>query len=225
LAQENVPKGKLRSELNAGTVSFDVNRELLEEKLGRIIETIESQRGLPLDVKEVYAFGSFARGKESPGDLDLIVVHQPWTEEQINDMVRGQEGPDQQMNARLKSNRESVDLVYGESLEAAVSLMPVKPSFILKLWSIDDHDWRGKASQVRLRDPVERIGILEDELASQRVYIRKLEDNVQAWQKALSDVNERYQEFSPFFTEVMKEREAAIKLIRSQNRKALVLLL
>jgi len=82
-------------------------------------------------VKEIYVFGSLIRGKRRPGDLDLVMIHEELTSDQLELTVRAVEGYgtslEQRMDGRLKSNRENIDIVYGASLEAAMSRMRVKP--------------------------------------------------------------------------------------------------
>ena len=53
-----------------------MHRDKFTEKLVRIIATLES-KVLPFKVRELYVFGSYSRGAIEPGDLDLIVVHDP----------------------------------------------------------------------------------------------------------------------------------------------------
>jgi predicted nucleotidyltransferase len=166
-----------------------LKREVLLSKLERVINIIERDRDLPLDIKEVYIFGSFVRGKEEPGDLDLIMVHSELGPKQAELTARAIEGHgtslDQQMNGRLKSNSENIDVVYGTSLEAVIHLLKVKPSTIEKIWSKDDRDWREKLRRIQSRSPEERIGILERELESLREYTRRLQYNLIAYQRVV----------------------------------------
>ncbi len=139
---------------------------MLLSKLERIINIIERERDLPLDIKEVYTFGSFVRGKEEPGDLDLIMVHSELSPKQAELTARAIEGHgtslDQQMNGRLKSNSENIDVVYGTSLEA-----------------------REKLRRIQSRSPEEVIGILERELENLREYTRRLQYNLIAYQRVV----------------------------------------
>ena len=164
-----------------------MKREVLLSKLERVIDIIERGRDLPLDIKEVYTFGSFVRGKEEPGDLDLIMVHSELSPKQAELTSRAIEGHgtslDQQMNGRLKSNSENIDVVYGTSLEAVIHLLKVKPSTIEKIWSNDDRDWQEKLRRIQSRSPEEIIGILERELENLREYTRRLQYNLIAYQR------------------------------------------
>ena len=61
-----------------------MQRDKLTKKLDRIIATIE--RGeTPRRVLELYVFGSYRRGALDCGDLDLIVIVEPWTDELIEE--------------------------------------------------------------------------------------------------------------------------------------------
>lgn len=88
-----------------------MKRDILIAKLEQVIKTVENAKDLPLDVKEIYVFGSLIRGKKEPGDLDLVMIQEELTPEQLELTVRAVEGYgtslEQQMNGRLKSNREA----------------------------------------------------------------------------------------------------------------------
>jgi hypothetical protein len=51
----------------------DMKRETLLRNLGIIVERINAE-DLPVQVKEIYVFGSFIRGKEKPHDLDIVII-------------------------------------------------------------------------------------------------------------------------------------------------------
>jgi predicted nucleotidyltransferase len=165
-----------------------LKRDILLTKLQQIINTVENAKDLLLDVNEIYVFGSFVRGKQQPSDLDLVMIHEELTPEQLEFTVRAVEGYgtslEQQMNGRLKSNRENVDIIYGASLEAAMSRMRVKPT-VEKIWSKDDHDWGEKLARLQSRPPEEIIRLLERELGGLREYTCTLEDNMAAYERAV----------------------------------------
>jgi predicted nucleotidyltransferase len=150
---------------------------------------VERDRDLPLDIKEVYIFGSFVRGKEEPDDLDLIMVHNELSPKQAELTAGAIEDHgtylDKQMNGRLKSNSENIDVVYGTSLEAVIQLLKVKPSTIEKIWSKDDRDWREKLRRIQSRSPEEIIRTLERELENLREYTRRLQYNLIAYQRVV----------------------------------------
>ncbi len=175
-------------------------------------------------MREIHVFGSFARGKDQPGDLDLMMVHEELTREQIETTARAIEGYgtslEQQMNGRLKSNRENVDIVYGPSLEAIISRMRVKPSIFERIWSKDDHHWMEKLVKVQSISSEERIGILERDLEHLREYTRRLENNLAAYERAV-----KTKLAGPELTQFQLERIAAMEEIKkSKNIELFVLL-
>ena len=117
------------------------------------------------------------------------MVHSELSPKQAELTARAIEGHgtslDQQMNGRLKSNSENIDVVYGTSLEAVIHLLKVKPSTIEKIWSNDDRDWQEKLRRIQSRSPEEIIGILERELENLREYTRRLQYNLIAYQRVV----------------------------------------
>lgn len=211
---------------NTGSCSreqSDLKSDILLTKLEQIINTVENAKDLPLDVKEIYVFGSFIRGKQQPGDLDLVIIHQELTPEQTELTVRAVEGYgtslEQQMNARLKSNRESVDIIYGASLEGAMSRMRVKPS-AEKIWSKDDHDWREKLARLQARPTEEIVRILESELEALRQYTRTLENNMAAYERAVKAILT-----GPDLTQFQNTRIAAMEEVKKRKNIELFVLL
>ncbi len=200
-----------------------MKREVIVTRLQQIIDTIENAEDLPLDVKEIYIFGSFSRDKEEPGDLDLMMVHEDLTPEQLELTVRAIEGHgtslEQQMNGRLKSNRENVDIVYGPNLEGAMSRMRVEP-YVEKIWSKDDHNWREKLVYLQSRPAEERVRILEGDLERLREYTRNLENNMAAYERAV-----RARLTSPTLTQFQNERIAAMEEDKKRKNIELFVLL
>jgi predicted nucleotidyltransferase len=198
---------------------------VLYTRLEQIIKTIEIEKNLPLDIKEIHVFGSFARGKESPGDLDLMMVHEQLTDEQTEQTVRAIQGYatslEQQMNGRLKSNRENIDIAYGASLEEITSRMRVKPSLVVKLWSKDDHNWSEKLIESQSNPPDEKVAILEKELEHLREYTRRLEHNLVACERGVANARLG----GPDLTRVQQARIAAMEELRKTNKMELFILL
>jgi len=195
-----------------------LKREFLLAELETVITKLETGRDFPLDVREVYVFGSFVLGKDEPEDLDLIMVHGELTTEQWNQIARGEPSPDQELDRRLKSNSQNVEIVYGPSIDAIYSRWGWKPSRAVKIWSKGDRNWKEKLAAAEPRSLEERNEILEKEIQSLRQRIRALDENILAWQKALAEVNEEYREFSPYFTRIHKTRLSLLELIRKERR-------
>jgi predicted nucleotidyltransferase len=201
-----------------------LDRQVLIAKLERIIETVENAKDLPLDVKEILVFGSFIRGKELPGDLDIIMVHEDLTPEQLELTVKAIEGHgtslERQMNGRLKSNSETVDIIYGPNLEVAMSRMRVKSTIVESVWSKDDHNWKQKLAKVQSRSPEETLRILERDLERLREYTRSLENNMAAYERAV-----KARLIGPDLTQFQKERIAAMEEVKKRKNIELFVLL
>lgn len=53
-----------------------MDRRNATRQIERIIHAIEAEK-FPTKVRELYVFGSYARGALDPGDIDLILIHDP----------------------------------------------------------------------------------------------------------------------------------------------------
>ena len=97
-----------------------MHRDKFTEKLSRIVETIETQ-ALPVKVRSLYVFGSYARGAIEPGDLKAAEI--PYKDEAgrvfdfhslrhqfISDLARGGVHPKEaQTLARLSTITLTMD--------------------------------------------------------------------------------------------------------------------
>ena len=132
-----------------------------EEEPGRQDPAADGGRGArrtrAAPIREIYAFGSWVRGAAEPGDLDLIIVHDPPSEALLEEYrVHGEtvasvDGmmryfyPDQRFRASmgkaLRKPGESADLLLAKSLpEALNSHGHVKPEEVRLIWSQVDDD-------------------------------------------------------------------------------------
>jgi len=104
-------------------------------RLVRILQTLDTGADLPLDVREVHVFGSYATGAALPRDLDLIIVLRPTSqgrEQDLGSLLGRGTSSAQKMNARLKhSNGERIDILYGTSVEQVRSGHTVSDPTIL----------------------------------------------------------------------------------------------
>jgi hypothetical protein len=163
-----------------------LHRDILTEKLVRIIKTIENQTDLPLDPIEIYVFGSYAHGSKNPGDLDLIIVHEKLTRAQEQAQMEALEGHgttlEQKMRSRLKGKAEKIDILLGESLGAATQRQSL--GYHLKVWSKTDRNWLQKIEKLQALKPEDRVVILEEEAKNLRHSVRVLRENILAFQIA-----------------------------------------
>ncbi len=191
-----------------------MKREALTEKLARIISQIETQTDLPLDIREVHIYGSYARGDMNPGDLDLVLVHEKLTPEQdkiaLDNVFGHGTSLEQKMNGRIKSARENIDVLYGASFETATSQI-FGMGVHFKIWSKEDRDWRAKIAQLESLVPEERARILDQEIENLRRSITHLQENILAFQRARLDLD------SEAFRRFEEARSREIDTVRKEK--------
>jgi hypothetical protein len=141
-----------------------MDRERATKQLVRIIATLEAG-GLPAAPKELHVFGSYARGALEPGDLDLILIHDPPAKDLMerleaeivekygNDRFYWPSWPRQRFEARMRGAirkpGEKMDILLGTSLEEALQYRSaVAKSHRVLLWSTSDRDWVAKLNSI-----------------------------------------------------------------------------
>ena len=136
------------------TVRTEMHRDKLTQKIERIIGAIEHGE-TPTRVYELYVFGSYRRGAVECGDLDLILVVEPPTDE-----LREQFGVnpcDHNTWGRINAAVRRSLIRRGEKVHLlichAVSLFvgegaSIKPSDVLLLWADGDRRWRKKLAEI-----------------------------------------------------------------------------
>jgi predicted nucleotidyltransferase len=139
-----------------------MNRGDLTKKLQRMIGSIEAGK-TPALVKELFVFGSYARGALQPNDLDLVVIHDPPSAKLMEELK-------QQANAKAKTPRdflygaqlrfltlmrsslrragERIDIVLGCALEQALGPRRIPRDELRLLWSAADRDWQSKVAAI-----------------------------------------------------------------------------
>jgi predicted nucleotidyltransferase len=140
-----------------------MKREAATQKLVRMLEAIESGQ-VPVNVREFYVFGSYARGSLEPHDLDLLLFYD------------GAEALNRRIAAELKAGGYATfDIIQksarrfqaevrrslcrpGERIDLAIC--PHDPSGpnkfgtehiqqgMVLLWSQEDHNWRVKLAAI-----------------------------------------------------------------------------
>ena len=140
-----------------------MHRDKFTAKLVRIVESIESDT-IPMDVREVYVFGSYSRGAIEPGDLDLIVVHGPgWQEvDRQVDKALKKSHPDILERSRIAAGKlnaarmrlfrkpgEAVQIIFAESVsEVTGEGSRIKPTDPILIWSNKDQRWRKRIAAI-----------------------------------------------------------------------------
>lgn len=141
-----------------------VTREYWIAKLKAIVARLEAGEA-PARVREIYAFGSFARGALNPHDLDLIVVHDPPTADMLAPYLAAVKGYsydkldqaakagqrfDAAMRKVFRRGSEHIDVLTGSNLREVLSEIKTLPREEVKLiWSEKDRDWGAKVAAIR----------------------------------------------------------------------------
>jgi len=129
-----------------------VKRSKVTEKLIRIIGKIESER-MPIRVKGLYVFGSYARGALDCGDLDIVLVtDRPTDEDDRRCEPRAfMDFPDYNKafrKALKKAPSERVQIILAhEELAAGIKHMKFKPEDCVLIWNADDK-WRDRIAAI-----------------------------------------------------------------------------
>jgi predicted nucleotidyltransferase len=140
-----------------------MKREDCTKKLIRTIERIEAGV-LPATIKELYVFGSYARGAIEPGDLDIVVVYEDpgpdyWKKERTKakyadlSVYQAAIKTWQEFRSRLadslRGRGEHIDLVLASSLEdVTAGNQAIQPGDLVLIWSAEDRDWREKLERL-----------------------------------------------------------------------------
>lgn len=132
-------------------------RSWLYEKLERVMGQIENEE-LPMSIKEVHLFGSFLKGKEEPKDIDIVLIYDSeGTVRKYEEVGRNgskhwrfwdlRRAPSR-LRGQLKENAErTVDLTICPSLEEFKRDLTKDLDICLRIWSVDDGDWRSKVRE------------------------------------------------------------------------------
>lgn len=96
--------------MKKGGPTISKKRFLLEKNLRTVVKKAELEK-MPLRIAEIWAYGSFIRPKEEPGDVDLAVFFRPDQEldqnvGSINDFLHhrvGWEGSDEQLDKQVRN--------------------------------------------------------------------------------------------------------------------------
>jgi hypothetical protein len=127
-------------------------RDWLYRKLEKVMDTIENE-DLPMHIKEVYVFGSFLKGKESPRDVDIVLIYDSNLTTKKYETI-GKKGiprwkmwelrkSPSKLRGRLKENAENtIDLTICPSIEEFQRDLTKELDLCLRIWSVEDRDWR-----------------------------------------------------------------------------------
>jgi Nucleotidyltransferase domain len=139
-----------------------MTRDRWIEKIRGFIARVEAGDA-PARVREIYCFGSFARGALEPNDLDLIIVHDPPSPETLAPLLKAVKSYsydecDQAYKAYcrflaamrkvFRRGSERMDIKLEGSLDRALSAMVVPTAEVRLLWSDADRDWEGRVAAI-----------------------------------------------------------------------------
>lgn len=141
-----------------------MNRDLWTKKLTRIIAAIEAGE-MPATVRELYIFGSYARGAIECKDLDLVVVHdEPPTKlmEELKKKAKakartfldGLVGHELRFKAlmgkAIRRPGEDIDILIGQDLPSILQGRPIQESELRLVWSATDGAWQKKLGAIQV---------------------------------------------------------------------------
>ena len=146
-----------------------MNRHQSTKILVRMIETIEAEQ-TPAEVRELYVFGSYARGAMEPDDVDIVVIHgepppelmkalQAKVDENARTFFEQLTGAEKRFQAAMRrafrKPGERVDLIVGRNLDEIVRMYRFDHSDLILLWSKADREWQAnlqESNRIRWRE-------------------------------------------------------------------------
>lgn len=141
-----------------------IPRSRLTERLIRILETLDAGR-TPFVVKQLYVFGSYARGAPAPSDLDLLLIHEPIPTSMLEEWTTYyyDRFPIPRYQARSKAHYrclsalgktirrpgEKIDIIYETDVDRALAALLGRDDAKL-LWALDRCDWKERLASIAL---------------------------------------------------------------------------
>jgi hypothetical protein len=143
-----------------------MDRQNATLKIERIINAIEAEK-FPTKVRELYVFGSYARGAINPGDIDLILIHDPAPEllKRLKSEIikkyghnfmywpRGQLPErkfESMMRGVMRRPGEKMDILLSTSIEKVAEMGEhIAKAHRILIWSESDRNWRPKLDSIR----------------------------------------------------------------------------
>jgi hypothetical protein len=140
-----------------------IRRDKFTEKLVRIVKAIEGG-AMIAPVRSLYVFGSYSRGAIECGDLDLILIHEPFERKAElaafrhykrehhsddeaehkarkklkGDFIRALRKPGERIQILLETD-------FARAIESINTVKPTEPKLI---WSHDDRNWEAKLAEI-----------------------------------------------------------------------------
>lgn len=120
-----------------------MTRDRCMEKLEAIIQRVESGAS-PVQIREVYVFGSFSRGAMEPNDLDLLVIHDEpgsdlcplprdvmdkYSYEDFQDLIRRRERVESVIRKVFRRGRDRIDVILDTDYQAVADRLSTTVAF------------------------------------------------------------------------------------------------
>jgi hypothetical protein len=121
-----------------------VDRETAKSKIERVLKRLDAG-GLPIPIKSLWVFGSYARGALQVRDVDLL-IEEEWYESPKPPWEPGQCPLRVALRRELRKNGERIQLIATSS--ASLFLAELNDHAGTLLWAKDDHDWRPKLDAI-----------------------------------------------------------------------------
>jgi len=168
-----------------------MNRYKCVEKILHIINIVEKEK-LPLKINQIYLFGSFIEGKEEPNDIDMIFVFNKLTDKEVAQnvsLLMNGSSLSQKTRAKLKKNREDIDMIFETSLESAISSTK-KNNFELDLLKFFQFFTVKEDVKLDFED-IEKIQFFNKFLKSLEKHVRKnknwtFKDEINRWKEGIT---------------------------------------
>lgn len=138
-------------------------RDRATKTLERVLSTIESG-AVPVAIHEVWVFGSYARGAPAPGDVDVILIHEPMSEslratlevearskrlDRVRELFYPEHRFQRMITSPLRKPADKLDLLLGSSLSQVLSRHSVvQGGRMVLLWSPHQPDWRAALASI-----------------------------------------------------------------------------
>lgn len=144
-----------------------MKREACTKKLKGILESLCTKTFMAVP-RELYVFGSYARGAEEPGDLDLLLVYdlpssyeadvERYCKTYRDLAVRGKHPRDEYKSEfRRKFSRSRIDITldevggyYLKAIRERSDGCKIPLDELVLLWSRDDQDWLPKVNSIKV---------------------------------------------------------------------------
>jgi hypothetical protein len=147
---------------------------------------------MPLTIDSIWVFGSLAKGKEHPGDVDFVITHEPLSEAQEAYMfepdMRGHWSPDTAIKKLFKKQLADVSPELVGKLQEVGDRAHRSGDVFYLIWHKDDRagTWQRRLQALRTMPEIERLPVLALDNENLRQKVRELTIEVEAAEELVS---------------------------------------